>query len=597
LVIARRAALNVAIEGLCIFEQVVSLFKITVLTELPVKANSKLIAPICAVLITLTSTLSSQSLPDSIIKKIDSLYLKWNKPGSPGCTVGIVRNDSLIYSKGYGMANLEYSVPNTPETIFHMASVSKQFTAFSIILLERAGKLKLDDDVHKYLPWFPDLKEKITIQNLLNHTSGIRDQWQLLAIAGTRLEDVITQAQIVKILGKQQALNFKPGEKYSYSNSGFTMLAEIVKSITGQTLRKFTDSAIFKPLGMSSTHFHDDCSEVVTNRSYSYERIDSAHFSNSILSYSNAGATSLFTNVVDMSKWVENFYDHKVGDQKDIDVLVTKGKLTTGKELSYANGIAVDTYKGWRQYAHSGGDAGYRTYLSVLPDLKMGFMVFSNLGDIDPGSRVYEMAQLLVKDTTVKKEAVKKPQRDSLAAIIKDSSAIKKYLGDYIGEDGLPLNLVITNSKLYFHIYNSSNFLVQDGKDSFSIHDAPEVKFILSINAADTIVDIITTDNSFHLKKYIKDTSQTDATLQAYTGTYYCPELDCSYGIQLKDHGLILTNPKYNDTKLTLVNANHLTNDYWWINHLNMLRDKNKKIIGFEVNSGRIMHVRFDKIE
>src|SRR5689334_20559010 len=189
---------------------------------------------------------SAQSLPDSTIKKIDSLFAKWNNNYSPGCTVGIVRNDSLIFSKGYGMANLEYDIQNTPATIYHMASVSKQFTAYSIVLLAKQGKLQLDDDIHKYLSWFPDLKEKITIRNLLNHTSGIRDQWQLLAISGTRLDDVITQEHIIKILSKQEALNFKPGEQYSYSNSGFTMLAEIVRSATGQSLRQFTDSAIFK---------------------------------------------------------------------------------------------------------------------------------------------------------------------------------------------------------------------------------------------------------------------------------------------------------------------------------------------------------------
>src|SRR5437870_3843534 len=174
---------------------------------------------------------TAQVLPDSVTKKIDNLFATWNRTGSPGCAIGIIRNDSLIYAKGYGMANIEYDIPITPETIFHMASVSKQFTACSIVLLAKQGKLKLDDDIHLYLPWFPDLKEKITIRNLLNHTSGIRDQWQLLAIAGTRLDDVITQDHIVKILSKQQALNFKPGEQYSYSNIGLTMLAEIVTSV------------------------------------------------------------------------------------------------------------------------------------------------------------------------------------------------------------------------------------------------------------------------------------------------------------------------------------------------------------------------------
>ncbi|MDB5278777.1 MAG: hypothetical protein JWR61_3732 [Ferruginibacter sp.] len=544
-----------------------------------------------------TATIAAQSIPDSVVKKIDSLFTKWNMTGSPGCTIGIVRNDSLIYAKGYGQANLEYGIANTPETIFHMASISKQFTATAILLLAKQGKLSLEDDVRKYLPWFPDMKKRITIRNLLNHTSGIRDQWQLLAISGTRLDDVITQEHIVKILGKQQALNFNPGDQYSYSNSGFTMLAEIVKSVSGQSLRRFTDSAIFKPLQMNSTHFHDDYTEIEKNRSYSYERKDSAHFTNSILTYSNAGATSLFTNITDMSKWVMHFDDASSANQDLIRLLTQKGKLNNGKEISYACGIVADTYKGWKQYSHGGADAGYRTYLSVLPDLKMGFIVFSNLGDFDAGGKAYAIADLFVKDTTQKKEVEKKMPRDSAASILKDEPKWKKFAGFYIGDDGLPFSFDIKNHQLFYHIFNESNFLINDRKDSFSIPSAPEIKFVFSIKATDTICDITTTDQAYHLKKYVKDTVQTDAVLRPYTGSYFCAELDCKYGIILKDHRLVLTNAKYNDAMLTLVNRDHLTNDNWWINHLKIIRNTGGIITGFEVNSGRIMHLKFAKIE
>jgi CubicO group peptidase (beta-lactamase class C family) len=544
----------------------------------------------------LATNLHGQALTDATIKKIDSLFLKWNTTNSPGCAVGIVRNDSLIFAKGYGMANLEYGIPNDPSTIFHMASVSKQFTAYAIVLLARQGKLNLDDDIRKWLPWFPDLKEKITIRHLLNHTSGIRDQWQLLAISGTRLDDVITQDHIVKILSKQQALNFKPGEKYSYSNSGFTLLAEIVKSVSGKTLRNFTDSVIFKPLGMSNTHFHDDYTEIVKNRSYSYNRVDSIHFTNSILSYSNAGATSLFTNINDMSKWVMNFYTHKVGDQKDIDVLTKKGKLNDGKELSYALGISSGTYKGWRQYSHSGGDAGYRTHIAVFPDLKMGFMVFSNLGDFNCGEKVYTLANLFIKDTVTKKETIKKNPRDSVAAVLKDISSIQKFVGYYISEEGLPFNFDIKNSRLYYHVYDETNFLIKDSKDTFSMPMAPEIKLVFSIKAKDTIADIFTPDQVYHLTKYMNN-AQTGKNLKTYTGIYYCPELDCKYGIVLKDNHLVLTNAKYNDANITLIGNDHLTNENWWMNHLLIKRNSKNKITGFEVNSGRIMHLRFNKIE
>ena len=539
---------------------------------------------------------AQHALPDSTIKRIDSLFGKWNSTNSPGCTIGIIRNDSILFSKGYGMANLEYGIRNEPSTLFHMASISKQFTAFAIVLLARQGRLNLDDDVRKWLPWFPDLKEKITIRNLLNHTSGIRDQWQLLAISGTRLDDVITQDQIIKILSKQQALNFKPGSQYSYSNSGFTMLAEIVKAASGQTLRKFTDSAIFHPLGMSSTHFHDDYKEIEKNRSYSYNRIDSTRYSNAVLSYSVSGATSLFTNVNDMSKWVMNFYNHKVGDQKDIDQLTQRGMLNTGKELNYALGIVNDKWNGWRQYTHGGSDAGYRTHISVFPDLKMGFLVFSNVGDFDPAARLYEVATIFVKDTSTKSISTNATARDSNAAVLKETSYLQKYLGSYIADEGLPFNFEIKNNRLRYQIYDENNFLIREMKDTFSVPEDPKVKFIFGIIGKDTIADIITPDQTYHLKKYEKDTLQTDEVLNQYTGNFYCPELDCRYGIVLIDHHLMLTNPKYNNTPLTLVGADHLTDAYWWINHILILRDAKNIITGFEVNSGRIMHLKFNKI-
>ncbi|CAN5581218.1 hypothetical protein BH11BAC3_BH11BAC3_33240 [soil metagenome] len=560
------------------------------------KEQKKVIVLFFIIMVTVSKTFS-QTIADSTIQKIDSIFKIWDNAISPGCTIGIVMNDSLVYTKGYGLANLEYGIPNTPQTLFHMASVSKQFTAYSIILLAQQGKLSLEDDIHTYLPWFPDLKEKITIRNLLNHTSGIRDQWQLLAISGTRLDDVITQEHIVKILSKQQALNFKPGAAYEYSNSGFTMLAEIVKSVSGLSLRKFTDSAIFKPLGMNSTHFHDDYTAIEKNRSYSYERLDSSHFSNSILSYSNAGATSLFTNIPDMSKWIMNFYDSKVGTQNNIDQLMRKAKLNDGKELTYAQGIVSDTYKGWKQFSHGGSDAGYRTYVSIFPDLKMGFIVLSNLADLGPTSKTYAMADLFIKDTTQKKEEIKKAPRDSMAAVLKDTSVYKKFTGNFIGDDGLAFSFDLKSSRLYYHIFDETNFLIKELKDTFSIPEAAEVKFVFGIKSKDTTVTVITPDKTYYLSKYIKDTAQNDNLLKTYTGIYHCPELDCKYGIIIKDHQLMLTNVKYNDTKLTMVSHDHLSTDFWWMDHLKILRDTKKQIIGFEVNSGRVMHLKFNKIK
>lgn len=538
---------------------------------------------------------SSQSLPDSTLKKLEQLFAKWNTPNSPGCAAGIIRNDSLIFSKGYGMANLEYSIPNSPATIFHMASVSKQFTAFSIVLLARQGKLQLDDDIRKYLHWFPDLKQKISIRHLLNHTSGIRDQWQLLAISGTRLDDVITQEQIVKVLSRQQALNSKPGERFNYSNSGYTMLAEIVKAVSGQTLRQFTDSAIFKPLGMQNTHFHDDYTEIVKNRAYSYYPKDSDNYTNSVLSYSNAGATSLFTNINDLSKWVMNFYTHKVGDQQDIDTLTKKGRLNNGKEIDYALGISNMSYSGTKGFSHGGADAGFRTMFMVFPDRKMGFLIFSNVGNFNAGGKANELAGLFIKDTS-KAANTKENKKDSSGIILKNTAALGKFTGDYISDEGMQITFRLKDNKLYADAYGQSELLKEE-KDTFSLLNNPAIKFSFGIRSAgDTTVAAVFTPGSTEALKKYTPVSMSAETLKTYTGTYYCPELDCKYGIGLKNGQLVLTNSKYDDAAITLAGRNQMLINRWWMGHLHITRDSKDQITGFEVNNGRVLHLRFDKL-
>jgi len=546
-----------------------------------------------ALLITLTATAHAQNLPDSLVKKINSLFKQWDKPGSPGCAIGIVRNDSLIFAKGYGLANLEYGVHNTPKTLFHMASVSKQFTAYSIVLLAKQGKLNLDDDIRKYLPWFPNLGVTITIRNLLNHTSGVRDQWQLLATAGTRLDDVITQEQIVKILGKQQALNFKPGEKFMYSNSGFTLLAEIVKEVSGKSLRQFTDSVIFKPLGMTATHIHDDYTEIEPGRSYSYDRKDSAHYSNAILNYSVAGATSLFSTVEDLAKWEMNFYQYKVGNKQDIETLTTKGHLNDGIVNDYAMGISNDIYKGNKRYSHDGADAGYRTNVSIFPDLKMGFIVLSNLGDINVGGKANELADLFVKDKSASaSKATRKLKAGKAPA--EDLPFLKKLPGDYITPEGTTLSLELKNDSLFYRVGADAYLLVKDSVLTYCMFYAPEVKFKFSADNNNAFI-VTTPGDKLNFSRYTKTVNKDDRALRPYTGTYYCPELDCNYRIVLNDHQLYLTNAKYDDQKLTFAGSNDLLDDNWWMNHLVITRNSKNEVTGFEVNSGRVMHLKFVK--
>ena len=211
-----------------------------------------------------TAQTQPQPLPSNVKAQVDKVFEKWDKSDSPGCALGVYRDGQIIYKHGYGMANLNDDVPITPATVFHVASMSKQFTAASIVLLAQQEKLSLDDDVRKYIPDLPDFGERITIRHLVHHTSGLRDQWSLLGLAGWRYSlDLITDDDVMSVMTRQKDLNFKPGEKHVYCNTGYTLMGLIVKRVSGMSLREFTTKNIFEPLGMTHTHFRDDHSEIV----------------------------------------------------------------------------------------------------------------------------------------------------------------------------------------------------------------------------------------------------------------------------------------------------------------------------------------------
>src|SRR5262249_27654216 len=197
---------------------------------------------------------------------VDAIFSDLTKPGSPGCALGIYRDGKIIYAKGYGLANIEENVPITPQTVFDVGSVSKQFTAASILLLERQGKLLLDDDVRKYIPELPDYSAQggqvITILRLLNHTSGVRDYPTLFFLAGINPDDVTTDDDALGMIVRQKRLTFPAGTDWQYSNSGYFLLSVIVKRVSGRTLKDFVAENVFRPLGMMHTQFRNDHTEL-----------------------------------------------------------------------------------------------------------------------------------------------------------------------------------------------------------------------------------------------------------------------------------------------------------------------------------------------
>ena len=239
---------------------------------------------------------------DSPSKRVDTLFQKMDTTVSPGCALAVMKDGRILYKRGYGMADLEHNVPITPSTVFHVASMSKQFTAASILMLAQDGKLSLDDPVRKYIPELPDFGTLVTIRQLIHHTSGLRDQWDLLGLSGWRYSlDLITDDDVLSVVSRQRDLNFPPGSKHLYSNTGYTLLAQIVKRVSGQSYREFTEARIFEPLHMKSTHFRDDHAEIIKNMAYGYEPAKDT-YRISITNFDTVGATSLLTTVEDLER-------------------------------------------------------------------------------------------------------------------------------------------------------------------------------------------------------------------------------------------------------------------------------------------------------
>jgi CubicO group peptidase (beta-lactamase class C family) len=334
---------------------------------------------------------------DSIEQRIDKVLKDFELKEGPGASIAVLHEGKIIYSRGIGYSNLEYDIPIEKNTIFHVASVSKQFTAFSIAMLAKQGQLSLDEDIRVYLPELPDFESKITIKHLIHHTSGLRDQWDLLALAGWRLDDVITEEQILKLINNQKELNFKPGEEFLYSNTNYTLLAKIVERVTGEKFNDWTKKNIFIPLRMENSFFYDDHEKIVKNRAYSYAE-NGDKYKKQVLNFSTVGATSLFTTAEDLALWAHNFETIKVGNQAIMDQVHQTTALNNGKAIDYAFGPHIVTYKGMPMAVHGGADAGYRTYLARFPEQHFAIAVLSNLASLDPKSLAMKIVDICLAD-------------------------------------------------------------------------------------------------------------------------------------------------------------------------------------------------------
>jgi CubicO group peptidase (beta-lactamase class C family) len=531
---------------------------------------------------------AQESSMTDLPSRVDQLFVRFDNT-TPGCGVGLAKDGRTLYTHGYGMANLEYRVPNTDSTVFESGSVAKQFTASAIVLLAQDGKLSLDDDIRKYLPEVPSFGgQRITIRNLLTHTSGLRDQWGLLGIEGrgpgTQVHSPMTT---LDLMAHQKMLNFPPGSEYLYSNTGYALAGLIVQRVSGKTLDEFTQEQLFRPLGMTHTQWRDDFTKVVPNRATAYSGSAAVGFHTDMPFTNMIGNGGILSTMADLMRWNENLDHPTVGGQSYVDAMQTRMRLTSGRTISYALGLIVNDYRGVREVSHSGSTAGYQTYLARFPEQRVSVAVWCNYTGANPGALAHQVADLVLTHAPA---AI--AQASSMRVEV-PKSEIERWAGTYRDAP--------TDQALTFTATESGLSTAGRGgrampwatlaRDRFSsplgeaaFNGAPGHRTMILVRAdADTA--------------HFTEVAAPPKTIPVndYLGTYTSDELDARFVVTARDGKLVFNQRPYEQIEVQPVYPDDFQAG-GGLGTVRFTRNAKGKVTGFSFFAGRVLDVRFKRV-
>lgn len=497
-------------------------------------------------------------------------------PDEPGLAVAVLSDGAVVANAVVGQADLEQGTAITDGTVFHAASLSKQFTAFAILLLEQDGKLSIDDPVSAYLPeagrWPP-----ITLRQLMNHTNGLRDLGALLTMAGWRSEDLVTNQQALDMVLAQDGLNFEPGSAFQYNNSDYVLLAEVVRRVSGQSLAEFCRMRIFGPLGMSHTRFQNDVAAIQPSRAQSYAPTGEG-FSRRALTYAYTGPTGLQTTAGDLVRWAANFETGEVGGPAAFRRMETIGRLNDGSEsfYPYALGQEHHVYEGRSVWSHGGRDAGFRSFLLRVPGEHLAVSVLSNRSDIDATDLAYRIADIYLTPSSSRPETASMPSPDDLAA----------YVGDYELFPGLILHFVTDGERLSFSMggqaptalpaLNRRAFELNARTDLSVVFDPPSsgkspgLKYMIGLNGALSAARV-------ELVPFSPDAVRP----QDYVGRYHSSELGTDYVFAVEDGGLVAHHPRWSTLRMQGYQPDTFSGEGGVLSRVRFVRDGAGRVTGF----------------
>jgi CubicO group peptidase (beta-lactamase class C family) len=517
-------------------------------------------------------------------QRVDRIFAAYDKADSPGCALGVIRDGEFIYRKGYGMASLELGVPLSSASVFYMGSVAKQFTAASVILAAEQGYLSLDDNVRKYIPELPDYGQPITLRQMLHHTSGFRDYVGLLELSGRNLLDVHPTAELLDLIARQRALNYNPGAEFLYSNTNYYLLAEVVKRATRKPLSVFAAENIFQPLGMTHTRFYDDATVVVPGRIPAYAPGENGSFLVAwSTNYDLVGNGGLMSSVDDLLLWDRNFYENRLGKGTLLKEMLTPGVLNGGKQISYALGLRIETYRGLPIVEHGGDRFGYHTNILRFPEKHFTVLCLCNLSGANPPRLSRKVADIYLEKSLQPAAVPPKPQ---------DAGVTNPglFAGEYLDSNDHS-RLSFADSGGVLIIVNGAS-LQSIGPNRFTTPSGSIIAFDSSNSMMSVTVD--TPDMVRFTGTKIERVRVGDADLAAYAGTYASEELDATYKLSVENGSLMLrTNWNPARKLVPLVRDEFEAGDF---GTLVFHREAGNRISGLSVFGSRIRNLTFEKI-
>jgi CubicO group peptidase (beta-lactamase class C family) len=541
-------------------------------------------------LVFLTSFLAADEKTD----KVDKIFAPWDTTVTPGCALAVIKDGQIIYERGYGMAKIEDNIVMTPSKIFDIGSVSKQFTATCLVMLVREGKVSLDDDIRKYIPEMPKYEKLITVNHLIHHTSGLRDYNALLDLAGFRAEsDCPNVDEALEVICNQKRLNYLPGEEYSYTNTGYFLMGQIVERVSGKSLNEFAQEHIFKPLGMTHTIYQDDHTQIIKDRATGYDKTEKG-YKIDLSNWDETGDGNVYTSVEDLYLWDQAFYNYRLG--KDLmETLHTVGVLNNGKKIDYAFGLVVTEYKGLKVVEHGGAWAGFRAGIVRFPEQKFSVICLANLSDINPSGLCMKVADIYLADLLKEKP---KTEKKNAEPITLSKQELEDKIGNYQDEKfGTWIGVTMKDEKLKMAAMGEEFILSPLTKTTFQALEAPAditLEFMPEIKGKPRKALLkIEGEERFTLLKAAPLAPLTPAKLKEYAGEYVSEELlNAKYDFVEEKDNLVL---KFRNAPKEPLKAMALDKFTQGPINIEFVRRKGNKVTGFKLSVGRAANIEFVK--